>query len=472
MTYREFKKEEIIYNEDEKVNGFFIIINGDVREEKTKFIFSFLVNNLQFVNNISNSNERKLLKLQRNSNSNTISPKKPIDKSQVPKVVLSKHSDGDIIGVADLLHSKRRSTYLITTSDICKTAFLGQNAFNLCFSKELLRAEYERKDFLSNNLLLCKNLDLIRLNSLYETIQPILLNQGDYFFIEGSSSINLIVILFQGSAVIEKKYIKGDEKTYKEPLKEDNLYSTSKIMYMEPSNIAGLEILNNEKIRRFSMKATSTFASALCINYDELTFELKAKMKENLLEYVKNINTAHEMFYNNYLNIQKDQKVNFKTFNNLKDELYNKEKKIEKIDRYIKSFKSISNIRNHPTNSQCNSLSIDNTIHANTNGIAKKEEILLSEPKTHKFINHISLKTLFSATPSKDTDSFPFIPGTNISFNYQLNFSNTKNTKSQLSQSVKKRRVTQLNTKLDDVPIIINRTIKPKFKRKRREIKY
>lgn len=361
--YKEYFEDEYIYKEHDKSSGLYILISGKAQLEKTDFIFSFLLNSIQNNKSIdsqvniqnsqlgveqtplSNTN-KKVFRLKKNS----LIPLNDKDnkKNQSPtKKNISSHddqslqifSDGDIFGYNELVHQKKRTGCVIVKSQVVKVAYMTYSSFTQCFQKELLRSEYDRKDFLIKNNNLCKNMDLNRMNILFDSVEHILLNNGEYFFSEGSDKVNLIVILYQGQAVLEKKFIKGSDESYKEPLKEDLLYSSSKIMYLSQGDIVGFESLKDEKRRRFSMKATSSFASGICINYNELTKELRMKLKENLEEYILNIEKAHKGFYEEYLKIQKRDKINFKSYSNLKEELYSKDVKMEKIDKYIKKMK-------------------------------------------------------------------------------------------------------------------------------------
>ena len=316
----------------------YCVLSGDINEEKTRYILNFMINNMSLVPKTTVGGKKCTINLNKRGSVNNSPIKNNQDLDKLPKAISNSYSDGDLFGHNDLLHLKKRTTYAIVKSNTAQVIFLGLLAYNQCFSKELLRAEFERKEFISGNLTICKNLDLLKLNLLFETIQPILLSQGETFFIEGSSNINLVVILYQGSAVLEKKIIKNDINSYKEAISEDGIFPTVKIMHLEPGNIAGLEVFSNEKIRKFTLKATSPFTSGLCINIDELSTEMKLKLKENLKPYIENINKSHEKLFTDYLNIQRSYKLNYNTYTNLKDDVKNNDKKIQKIEKYLNTF--------------------------------------------------------------------------------------------------------------------------------------
>lgn len=401
--YKEYYEDEYIYKEHDKSSGLYILISGKVQLEKTDFIFSFLLNSIQNNKSIdsqvniqnsqlgveqtplSNTN-KKVFKLKKNSllplndkdNKKNQSPPKKNMFSQDDQP-LQIFSDGDIFGYNELVHQKKRNNCVIVKTQVVKIAYMTYSSFTQCFQKELLRSEYDRKDFLIKNNTLCKNMDLNRMNILFDSVEHILLNNGEYFFYEGSDKVNLIVILYQGQAVLEKKFIKGSDESYKEPLKEDLLSSSSKIMYLSQGDIVGFESLKDEKRRRFSMKATTSFASGLCINYNEITKELRMKLKENLEDYILNIEKVHKGFYEEYLKIQKRDKINFKSYSNLKEELYSKDVKMEKIDKYIKKMKFEDVNKHKKIRQNDNLIGEGNVENEFSQGKAQKEESRINE---------------------------------------------------------------------------------------------
>ena len=476
LVFKEYKEGDYLYKEDDRTDGLYCLLSGDINEEKTKFILNFMINNMSLVTKTTVGGKKVTVNLNKKESVNNSPLKNNQDLDKLPKDIKNSYSDGDLFGHADLLHLKKRTTYAIVKSNTAQVIFLGLSPYNLCFSKELLRAEFERKEFISGNLTLCKNLDLLKLNLLFETIQPILLSQGETFFIEGSSNINLVVILYQGSAVLEKKIIKNDINSYKEALSEDGIFPTVKIMHLEPGNIAGLEVFSNEKIRKFTLKATSPFTSGLCINIDELSTEMKLKLKENLKPYIDNINKSHEKLFTDYLDIQRSSKLNYNTFTNLKDDVKNNDKKIQKIEQYLNTFSQTTTNRKKIQFINLNVFS-KNDQHNKRNSEDNKSILLSKQLKNNnsKLFTPIK-KVKNSSINAIDTEilnitqSEGIIQGTNIVYNFTSNFH--QNTFDKISLSVKKQKMKVKSSILDtNDPIILQRTQSCK-KKIRKQYKY
>lgn len=332
---------------------------------------------------------------------------------------------GTVIGDKDVIYKRKRQTNIIAIKD-CKFFYFDITAFNY-IQRDLIKSDYDKKDFLINSSILCSNLDALKLNTLINrNIKYITLNRGEYFFKEGNSNVNSIYVIYKGEAMLEKKYNKLNLNTLYEIQDEDNLLTSGKVITIEKGMLAGYECFDNsedksitindnllsdnfeceisnktfsnlQKIsnvidnktlllstatklrRKFSLKAATNTTTAFIIDIHELNIDTIRKLRDNLKVYIDIIQNAYNKFCTNYYentttNSGNNNKTN-KTNNinsNLAKDFIKEETRINRINKEIdKTIKKINESKmdefNNAKSTNRNVINIYNTFYNNEN---------------------------------------------------------------------------------------------------------
>lgn len=348
FSHKEIGKGDFLYKEGDKAEMFYGVVSGHIIEEKSSSIFQYIVKNPNLLHNIR---ERKSKKNSVRSNASAFASqltnqqtggpnstnqakkkKKDCGVEDDSRTFVNYFKLGDCFGDHDLLHLKKKAANAYATEHT-HLFVLDSTSFNYCFSKDLIKSEFERNDFLCKNVF--NGMDQTALFSIFALLKPVILDYGEYFYHEGSSKTDLIFILYQGTAVIEKKIIRGIANSFRETLNEDKQCIASKILHISPGFCAGLEVLSPVKSRKYSMKATSPFTSALCFEYSQIAHDIIEKLKEKLKPYTTVLDNAHNKFSTKYYDELHRNVINYHTYTNINHTLFDRNVKVNKINKIV-----------------------------------------------------------------------------------------------------------------------------------------
>lgn len=427
FDHTEIGKGQFLYREADKPELFYGVVSGQIIEEKSSSIFQYIIKNPHLFLNIKDRKSKKFSVRSDRESLNVETESVSYKQSKLDNQPIATYFKvGDCFGENDLLHMKKKSAnaYALEHTHLFT---LDSTSFNYCFGKDMIKSEFERNDFISKNVL-C-GLDSNTLGFLLSILKPVLLDYGDYIYREGSSKTDTIYILYHGTAVLEKKVIKGKLESLKEAIHEDINYPSCKILHVSSGNVSGLEIITKAKLRKFSMKATSPFVSALSFNFSQISSDSSEKVIAKLKPYLNILEEAHKNLSKNYFEELQGHIINYNNHFDLKDTLFDPKEKVNQVTQIIEQLTNLADT-SHPGG---NLLS--------TNGNYSKE-LLNSSKSTHIMIkpninmqinpNDVNNQELMS----KDAR---LIAGTNIKYHYL--------TSKRLSQLLKKTSVEQGNSK-------------------------
>ena len=435
MKYHFFKKDEYIFHEGDKSNIFYGVISGEVsvrgrRKVKIpiKKIKKYLIKNenakkfFDFANNLEESSiENSNLDKSEENNNNNESNEKNKEKSEEEKKKFMKEKEkiikeilemkesnlikkkknedeedfieeeieieiirfkaGWCFGEWAIIYDKPRTAGILCLTDV-ELFSLTKEHFISTFSKEIIRADIEKKNFVTKKI---PHFQIDSIPYLLSSIIPVFYKMGQVIYTENDLA-NFLYVLYQGECIVKKKieFLDVDEESKK--LNKNNKNNNLKTLFRVGAGcvlgletiIPGSKYLTNliashdftilykmklSELKKFSFEPK--FLEPMLkiqiqlikesIKKEENTFKLK-NFLENRFDFKHgNVNSTVSDYAENVLNEIKNKKENDKKYKtnlnlrNLKNVEIEKEENLFKIKNknfYKKISKHKSNNNN------------------------------------------------------------------------------------------------------------------------------
>jgi len=412
MKYHFFKKNEYIFHEGDKSNIFYGIISGEVsvrgkrkvkipikkikkyliKNENAKKFFDF-DNNLE-ENSMENSNIEKSEENNNiNNNNNNESIEKNNQKSEEEKTKLKKEKEkiikeilemkdnnklikkeakeeedyieeeieieiirflaGWCFGEWAIIYDKPRTAGILCLTDV-ELFSLSKEHFISTFSKEIIRADIEKKNFVTKKI---PNFQIDSIPYLLSSIVPVFYKMGQVVYTENDSA-NFLYVLYQGECVVKKRidFINVDEEMFNKNLSIKNNNNNLKTLFKVGAGcVLGLETIIPNSNYLTNLIASHDFTILYKMKLSELKkFSFEPKFLEPMLKIqIQMINESIKKEENTFKlknNLQNKFDLRHGNVNNIVSEyaesVLNEIKNKKENDKKFKTNLNLRNLKN------------------------------------------------------------------------------------------------------------------------------
>ena len=312
--YKILNKNEILFKQGEKAENLYLILSGKIGFLSSKKII--IENKFKF-----NSNKKLTKIINKEVNTNSV---------------------GEFFGEWGLIFKIKRTVTAIAKEE--KTILLGisNETFENYFSKYLIQAENNRKNFIKNHILPFKYLNTYQFDIYYREIKKIFLNSKEIIYKNGKKS-NEFFLIYKGNCFVKK--------------------NRKKIVILEAGDIIGFEALFGKEYE-FDLESglTETILFKFVLSdFNEIFID---RLKCHFKKFFEKQNKIFECLNNNHVNLGKKINEKYKNifFNDINnnnsrnlnnnENLFNqKSYEIKRIENLINDYNNNNNNKNY-TNSK------------------------------------------------------------------------------------------------------------------------